>query len=637
MTMRSTWPSRVLTGLLLAAVAAAPLLPAASADHLTSNPVRIDAMAVSVVIDHHYAVTTVAETLTNPSDEASELVATVAAPELSFVTRFALEVGGSTYESRIEDASAARDAYDASAAALQPAAIIESRDTNTYEVSLNIPAKTTVTVHLSYEELIARTNGEYTYRFPLAASSGGKSVGLLSLSGSVSGAAEIATATSSQGFVDRPAPTAFTAFSRSSYEVPTSDFVLVWTESQPSGAGSLIAHATPSGGTFVHVFSADGAGLSAAPLPKDIVFVIDVSGSMSDSLPQVKEVFSSIIGDLRPNDRFSVVAFAGSSWQWSWSLETATTENVASARAWVGRLSAQSATDIDLGLSQGVAMLPRDAARAPALILLSDGEPTSGETRAIKIRENLQSRNAANAAVYTLAFGPDADFPLMQALALENDGEVRRIWLGKDAGPQIRGFYDGVGTPLLRGVSVEYGEGVADASPTEFARAYAGSDLVTVGRLAQGATEVTVTVTAQGASGPLSYTATFSVKTAEAGAFVERAWAFERIRGLEGQAALGDAPARAQIVDLALAYKFVTDYTSLVVVLPPSLDHRTASAPIPMLITTSPVRAPAAPAPSGAYSASPPGRPAPGPDALLAAAALVACAALVAHRRKGRL
>lgn len=602
------------------------LAPAAFADHTTSSPVRIDAMDVSVIIDHHYALTTVRETLTNPSDEAWEFTATLASPELSFVTRFALETGGAVFESRIEDAAAARARYDASAAAAQTAALIESRDTQTYTVSLNLPASTTVVVHLAYEEMVYRVNGEYRYRFPLVASTAGKTVGTLSVAGSVDGGAVIERAWLSQGRLDWPTPSSLSVAHSSSHLVQDKDLVLTWTEANPAGAGTLITHAGPEGGTFVHVFSAEGAGLSTAPLSKDIVFVLDISGSMSESLPQVKEVFSAIIADLRPADRFSVVAFSGTSWEWSSSLRDATHDNVASALAWVDGLDARSSTNIDLGLRVGVSMLSADAARAPALVLLSDGEATAGETRTDAIRENLRGRNAAGAAVYTLAFGPHADFELMEALALENDGEVRRIWLGQDAGHQIRGFYESISTPLMRGIRVEYTEGVVSASPTDFARAFSGSDLTTVGNLAPGATTVAVTISGFAAGGPVTFSATFSVETAEAGAFVERAWAFERIRQLEGHAALGDATARSEIVSLALTYRFVTDYTSLVVVLPPALGPGAGGDPLPVRMTTSSVLSPSAPAPTGAYAASPPPRAAPGPSALLAALGLAAVA-----------
>jgi uncharacterized protein YegL len=608
--------------------------PLASANHTDTSPVRIDAMDIQVSIDHHYAVTTVAETVTNPTTEAAEFTATVASTELSYVTRFALEVGGHTYEARVEESAQARADYSAAVAGGSAGAIIESRDTHTYEVSMNVPAATTVVVHLAYEQLVYRTAGAYTYRFPLVASTASHSVGILTLGGFVEGSAPINAASSTHGYIDWPSSTKITFSHLSSHLVPAGDFILTWTEATSPGAGTFIAHATAEGGTFLHVFSPDGAGLGSAPLPKDIVFVIDVSGSMTDSLPQVKQVFSSIIGDLSSSDRLSVVAFAGETWQWSTSLSFATPDIVGSARAWVENLSPQSSTDIDAGLSAGMAMLALSPGRAPTLVLLTDGEPTSGITDAGQIRANLAAHNGAAASVYTLAFGSEADFDLLQAIALENGGSVRRIWIDKEAGDQIRGFYDSIATPLLTGVTVDYSDGVTSASPLYYARAFAGSDLVTGGTLAPGTTEVTATVTGRGANGPVTFTSTYAIETAEAGAFVERAAALEKVRALSGPASVGDLGARSQIVALALTYTFVTDYTSLVVVLPASLDPTHTSHSVPFLPSAATAGAHTPAQPASPYSATPSSsKSAPGPDATLAALGL-AGVALVARARR---
>jgi uncharacterized protein YegL len=611
--------------------------PLASANHTDTSPVRIDAMDIQVSIDHHYAVTTVAETVTNPTAQAAEFTLTVASTELSYVTRFALEVGGHTYESRVVEAAQARADYSAGVAAGGAGAIIESRDTHTYQVSMNIPAQTTVVVHLAYEQLVYRTGGAYSYRFPLIASTALHFVGILTIGGFVEGSATISAASASHGFIDWPSNTKITFSHLSSHLVPSGDFILTWTEAAAPGAGSFIAHMSAQGGTFLHVFSADGAGLASTPVPKDIVFVIDVSGSMTDSLPQVKQVFSSIIGDLSSSDRLSVVAFAGETWQWSTSLSYATAENVASARTWVEALNPQSSTDIDSGLSVGMAMLASSPGRAPTLVLLTDGEPTAGVTDAGQIRANLRAHNGAAASVYTLAFGSQADFDLLQAIALENGGAVQRIWIDKDAGDQIRGFYDSIATPLLTGVTVDYSGGVTSASPIYFPRAFAGSDLVTGGTLAPGTTEVTVTITGRGANGPVTFTSTYAIETAEAGAFVERAAALEKIRALSGPAAVGDLGARSTIVSLALKYTFVTDYTSLVVVLPASLDPTHTSHSVPLLPSAATAAAHTPAQPASPYSAAPSGsKPAPGPDAILAALGL-AGVGLFARARRPKL
>ena len=73
---------RLLPVALLACLVASTLAPAALANHTDTSPVRIDALSATATISNHYAVTAVAETLTNPADTAYEFTATIAAPEL---------------------------------------------------------------------------------------------------------------------------------------------------------------------------------------------------------------------------------------------------------------------------------------------------------------------------------------------------------------------------------------------------------------------------------------------------------------------------------------------------------------------------------------------------------------------------
>ena len=629
--------ARFVTVSLAVAFLASAAFPAALAlSQVPGNPVRIDALDATFSIDHHFATTKVREVLTNPSDASVEFVAALAVPDLAFVTRFALETGGRTYESRIEDASSARAAYNETAAASSAAALVEGRGTHTYQVSLNLPASTTVTVHLSYEQLVTRSGDRFEYRFPLMASAAGKTIGFLSVGGALTGRAAVSSPAVSLGSLEMPSPRDLRASHFSSHLVPSADYLLTWSEDALKSVGTVLAHTTAQGGLFLHSFSPEAAGVSLTPIPKDIVFVLDISGSMDSSLPQVKTVFSSIIGDLVGVDRFSVVAFAGSYSEWSKELSAATPANRKSAIDWVNDLDAKSSTNLDLGLHVGISKLPRDASRAPTVLLLTDGEPTSGVTDATAIRSNLQVRNTMGASVYALAFGPHADFALLNALALENGGEARRIFLGQDAGEQIRGFYDSISAPLLSDVTFTYTEDDLPPTSVHFARAFQGADLTAVGTLQPGATVLKVEVTASSADGPIRILETFDPATLEAGAFVERAWAFERVRALAGPAALGDREAILDLVAVALKYSFVTDFTSLVVVVPPTLSNGHVLLPVPMRVTTSSALTPSEVQPLASPYAATPSRSTPGPGAALALLGLAAASFALARGSRAR-
>src|SRR2546428_13993648 len=98
--------------------------------------------------------------------------------------------------------------------------------------------------------MIARADGKSVYRFPLVASSAGKTVGLLSIEGTVTGSAAIASSEATLGTIAAPSPTSLSLSHHSSQLVPALDYVLVWTEASPAYDGKLLTHVGHDASTF---------------------------------------------------------------------------------------------------------------------------------------------------------------------------------------------------------------------------------------------------------------------------------------------------------------------------------------------------------------------------------------------------
>ncbi|KAI8511788.1 hypothetical protein Bbelb_108880 [Branchiostoma belcheri] len=140
-------------------------------------------------------------------------------------------------------------------------------------------------------------------------------------------------------------------------------------------------------GYFVHYFAPSGLPV----VPKNIVFVIDQSGSMQGTkMRQTKHAMNTILKDLREHDRFNVMAFSYGSTTWRpHEMVQATPENIESARTYVRReISANGGTNINQAILDAADLLRRvtdgrpDSPRSASLIIfLTDGLPSSGETR----------------------------------------------------------------------------------------------------------------------------------------------------------------------------------------------------------------------------------------------------------------
>ncbi|NXE15548.1 ITIH4 inhibitor, partial [Lophotis ruficrista] len=139
-------------------------------------------------------------------------------------------------------------------------------------------------------------------------------------------------------------------------------------------------------GYFVHYF----APRELPVFPKNVIFVIDRSGSMAGrKIEQTRDALLKILQDVRPADQFSFITFNSRVAEWKSSLLPATAENVASAAGFVQTLSASGGTRnhldtyINRALLTAVSVLDK-AERLPErsvsmIILLTDGQPTSGE------------------------------------------------------------------------------------------------------------------------------------------------------------------------------------------------------------------------------------------------------------------
>jgi len=223
-------------------------------------------------------------------------------------------------------------------------------------------------------------------------------------------------------------------------------------------------------GYFVHFLAPD----SLPTLPKHVVFVIDISGSMSgEKLKQTKDAMVTILDDLNENDHFNVIYFSDEVNHWSPETEGSnvllthkgTKELKEAALKFVLDLEAQGGTNIHDAMVEALKQvvqvkvsevsIPSNA--KPLIIFLTDGEPTTGVTSGPEIEKKIQAENKEiRVPIYGLAFGRDADFNLIKSISLASFAFARKIYEGSDAAIQLEDFYKDLSNPLLKNVKFSY-------------------------------------------------------------------------------------------------------------------------------------------------------------------------------------
>src|SRR5439155_1328300 len=101
----------------------------------------------------------------------------------------------------------------------------------------------------------------------------------------------------------------------------------------------------------------------AAALHRDVVAVLDVSGSMSgEKIAQAQAALIQILGTLRAGDRFRLVAFSSGVRRYRAEWTALTPESRRDAESWVRGLEAEGGTNIAGALDEAFSQPPADGA-----------------------------------------------------------------------------------------------------------------------------------------------------------------------------------------------------------------------------------------------------------------------------------
>uniref|UniRef100_A0A8V0X2W9 Inter-alpha-trypsin inhibitor heavy chain family member 6 n=1 Tax=Gallus gallus TaxID=9031 RepID=A0A8V0X2W9_CHICK len=541
---------------------------------------------VRAAIVSRYASTCVCSAVHNPHAVARHAAFELDLPPAAFITNFTVIVGGKAHQAEVMEKEA-------------------TSETQRFHVTASVAAGGDASFELCYEELLRRRLGTYRYTVHLHPQ---RVVPELRVELSITERAGIAelrvlplpggTAVLTKG--THCAHVAFTPTPQD--RAALGGFVLEY-----DVARSPLFVLQLYDGYFVHFFAPTGL----SPIPKDIVFVIDVSGSMSGTkMKQTKAAMRSILRDLRPRDRFNIVAFSEAAcvWQEGGSIP-ASASSIRSATRYIDALQADGWTDINHALQVAAALLqhPAEEPRVALLLLLTDGEPTAGVTDGPRIVSNARRALSHSAALlFGLAFGADADFALLRRLAAASGGTARHIPEDADAAFRLTDVFQEIDSPLLQDVELTYpGTAAQLIAPKLFPGYFQGSELVVAGRLEPGTELLRIRASGRGDEGELHAHTEVVANVTELppgcprlpaellGAFVCRLWAFVTIQELlRAQLGANSTAARrrlaAEATELSLRYHFVTPFTSLVVV---TADDGGLSSP-PSIATNGPTATP---------------------------------------------
>lgn len=346
--------------------------------------------------------------------------------------------------------------------------------------------------------------------------------------------------------------------------------LLVPVRSAHTASLHVLTHANAREDGFVMITIAPPP-VSRAVTPRDITFVMDVSGSMAGTkLEQARKAGRALLESLRPTDRFRVIAFSTDVNAFREGWQAATTPNVRAAQQFLESLSAGGSTNISDALED--ALRASDAnERLPLVLFLTDGEPTVGERNPERIAA-LAQRLRGRQRVFTFGVGTDVNAALLEQLALSGRGTAQFVRPDENVERAVGLVAQRLTSPVATDVTVHV-EGVRldRVQPIGALDLFAGQEATLFARYHGGRRGATVTVSGVGADGPVRWTTTADFTgRIEENAFVARLWAMQRVGWLSAERRRngGNAELDDELRSLGTRYGIPTELTSYLVTEP---------------------------------------------------------------------
>ncbi len=552
----------------------------------------IKSYEVQTTINEQIAETRVDQKFYNDNSYQIEAISIFPLPENAVITEFFYWFNGQKYKAEIKIREEAEQEYNNRIRQLIDPALLEEIGENLFKLNIApINANSEVHFEFTYIEPVGYDFGKCEYKLLLNSENWTpKALDKVFVS---------LTATTGKKFVSFTSPshqhntsTSITQVSDYQYQVvygdenyiPAEDLVLQYEIQRDEIDFNLLTYfptvqdSMGADGFYTLWISPPNEITTDQAMPRDIVFVADISSSMLGTrMEQLKSSLNYFIDHLEEEDRFNILAFSTNTSKFQDTLVYAGETKKTAAKSYVYSLSAQGLTNIADALLQAVKMNYGEN-RTKVILFLTDGEPTVGITDPQTILDTVAAANSKNAGIFTIGLGEDIKKYLLKMISSQNGGYATFIEsddnISAEMEKMIRRFTD----PVMGNLEIDMGGLLTtDNYPGlgALGNLFVGSQLWITGRYQTGGAK---TVTLDGDMNDQEFSASKSLSfNTEGGSgylFVTRLWAREKINDLLNLIELyGESDELIEaIIALSIRYQILTPYTAFYVD-PTSVDE----------------------------------------------------------------
>lgn len=507
-------------------------------------------------------------------------------PETASIVEFAIWENGKKLVGEVRTREEARRIYDEIVRRQRDPGLLEYAGKDLFQASIfPIPPNSDKKLEMTYTQVLKAESGTVAYRYPLGT---GKNMWIRQQTenrnvqnntqyGTVSGKIEIigkealrnVYSPSHQIEVNRKGEQRATV----SFETRgnDNDFQLFYGLSNNDFGMSLMTYREAGkDGYFLLMLSPKDNITESELVNKDIVFVLDTSGSMAEEGKMEKARNALLFGirTLREGDKFNVINFAGEEHLMETKPIEANSIGKKRGEEFVKNLKPTGGTNINDALKAALKQFD-SSDRPKMLVFMTDGLPTVGESNIEKIINNAKQIKVEGLRLFTFGVGYDVNTTLLDKLAAENSGAADYVEPKEDLEVKVGNFFTKVNSPVLTGLEMDFGRLQTDLMyPRNLTDIFKGTQLTIIGRYKNPMDIENLTLRLTGRAGKENRTFNYSNLDfpfrAESNDFLPRLWATRRVGWLIEQIRTNgeNKELRDEVVDLGTRYGIVTPYTS---------------------------------------------------------------------------
>ena len=537
---------------------------------------NIKSVKITTKVDSQVATTKVEQVFENTTPHRLEGLYFFPIPESASLSDFAIYDGDKRMAGEIVEKAKARQIYNEIVRRQIDPGLLEYVGKDLFQASVfPIEPRSTKKIDLTYTQVLKSEGGTVSYRYELGSGRRIQPQPIREIAASVEINSPIdlknifspshKISVSKDG--ERRARLSF----EGKGEDTQKDFLLYYSLSEKDFGLSLLTHREPGkDGYFLMLISPKSNINEQERVAKDIVFVLDTSGSMSgEKIDKAKAALKFGVESLSVRDRFNIISFSGEDHLMKAGLIEADSAGKQTGLKFIENLRAEGGTNINDALVSAFKLF-QSGERPAMVVFLTDGLPTVGTTDVKQIVKNAMDANRANVRLFSFGVGYDVNTNLLDKLSADNRGASDYIEPQEDLEVKVSNFFARVNYPVLSDLKLDFGGVETELTyPRAMGDLFKNSQLILVGRYKNNVNSATVKLT--GKMGTREQIFTFASQSFPGersdNQFLPRLWATRRVGYLLEQIRLNgeNKEVKDEIIGLGTRYGIVTPYTSFLV------------------------------------------------------------------------